>query len=88
MIYYRVIYSDKIRFKQKYLCRMLNYGKFITPAGLKNIENYKYTSSDYTFFDNLLNPFWTWAASFVPLVIRSFVVFNLKCSLWPRTWSL
>lgn len=48
---------------------MLNYGTFITPEGLKNIENYRYKSSEYTYLDNLLNPFWTWAASFVPLSV-------------------
>lgn len=54
---------------------MLNYGTFITPAGLKNIENYRYKSSEYTYLDNLLNPFWTWAASFVPLVSTPFLSF-------------
>ena len=63
---------------------MLKYGTFITPEGLKNIENYRYKSSEYTYLDNLLNPFWTWAASFVPLVSTPFCLI-MASSLWLRT---
>lgn len=47
---------------------MLGYGSFITPQGLINLKNYKYRSGLYTYGDNLMQPFWNWFVTLIPLV--------------------
>ena len=36
---------------------------------IENLQNYKYTSGEYTFLDNQMNHFWYFCARFVPSVI-------------------
>ena len=40
--------------------------KYLRESDLKSLEVYKYHGAEYTFVENLLNPFWTWFASFFP----------------------
>ena len=40
--------------------------KYLRESDLKSLDVYKYHGADYTFIENLLNPFWTWFASFFP----------------------
>lgn len=42
------------------------YSHFLTDDAIANLKNYKYQSSEYTTFDNLLNGFWNKAASLLP----------------------
>lgn len=39
---------------------------FITPEGLKNLDNYKYKPGVWTTIEDGLQPYWTYTASLVP----------------------
>jgi ethanolaminephosphotransferase len=39
---------------------------YISKKGLINLANWKYEGAPYTPLENLLNPFWNWAASYIP----------------------
>lgn len=41
---------------------------FITQEGLQNLKQYKYVSGGRTFFDNLLNPWWEYVTTMMPIV--------------------
>lgn len=41
-------------------------GHFITDEGLKQIAKFKYTAGEYSTLDNILNPWWLFAASCFP----------------------
>ncbi len=41
---------------------------YITEKGLENLKTYKYTSGGRTFFDNLLNPWWEFVTTLLPMV--------------------
>lgn len=40
--------------------------RFITPEGLKQLDNYKYKPGKYTWLDNALQPYWEYVVSLVP----------------------
>lgn len=42
--------------------------QFITPAGLTELDNYKYVGGEYSWLDNKINPFWYKLAEFLPRV--------------------
>ena len=42
---------------------------YISKTGLINLANWKYVGAAYTPVENLMNPFWNWAASFIPASI-------------------
>jgi len=42
---------------------------FITKEGLKSLDGYHYKSGGYTKLDNLMNPFWEWVDSLIPLTV-------------------
>ena len=47
---------------------MLGFGKFITEEGIIQLKNYKYKSGAYTYCDNMMQPFWNWFVTLIPLV--------------------
>lgn len=40
--------------------------KYITQEGLKQLDNYKYSSSGGTWLDNKMNPFWEGCTKMTP----------------------
>ena len=40
--------------------------KYLRDKDLKSLDSYAYHSADYTLLERILNPFWTWYASFFP----------------------
>lgn len=44
-------------------------GKFITESGLQAIKDHKYKSGGYSFVDNLMNKYWEWSVSLVPMTV-------------------
>ena len=43
---------------------------YISPEGLKKLDEYKYVSAGYTVLDKAMQPFWCWFVEFMPLVSR------------------
>jgi hypothetical protein len=41
---------------------------FISQEGLANLKKYKYMSGGRTFFDTLLNPWWEFVTTLMPMV--------------------
>jgi len=41
----------------------------LTIDGVENIANHKYKGGQYTFFDNLLNPFWQYLTELLPITL-------------------
>lgn len=39
---------------------------FITAAGLRQLDNYKYKSGGYTWLDDRMNPYWEFVVKLVP----------------------
>jgi hypothetical protein len=50
---------------------------FITEEGLANLKKYKYVSGGRTLLDNLMNPWWEFVTTLMPMVSRP----NLDSSL-------
>lgn len=46
-----------------------NGGGSLTVDGVENIAAHKYKSGQYTFLDNLLNPFWTYLTELLPITL-------------------
>jgi hypothetical protein len=46
-------------------------GQFIDSHGIKCLKNYAYKSSQYTFLDEAMQPWWNFFVSLVPLVSLS-----------------
>lgn len=44
---------------------------YITKAGLKQLDNYKYVGGAYSWLDNKMNPFWEWSVRLLPEVLPS-----------------
>lgn len=42
------------------------FKKYITPEGLKQLDNYKYVGGEYSWLDNKINPLWYKLANFLP----------------------
>jgi hypothetical protein len=51
--------------------------KYLTQSGLHFIANHQYRPSDYTYLDNILNPFWTYLTECLPLWIAPNMVTTL-----------
>jgi phosphatidylglycerophosphate synthase len=47
---------------------------FITREGLKALDGYHYKSGGYTKLDNLMNPFWEWVDSLIPITVAPNVI--------------
>jgi phosphatidylglycerophosphate synthase len=47
---------------------------FISKEGLKALDSYHYKSGGYTKLDNLMNPFWEWVDSLIPVTIAPNVI--------------
>jgi hypothetical protein len=50
---------------------MLGFSKFITEEGLNNLKNFQYRAGKYTYCDNMMQPFWNWFVTLIPMVITS-----------------
>jgi hypothetical protein len=51
--------------------------KYLSQSGLHFIANHQYRPSDYTYLDNILNPFWTYLTECLPLWIAPNMVTTL-----------
>lgn len=45
------------------------FGKYITDDGLKHIKEHKYKSGGYSFLDNIINPWWEFVVTLVPMSV-------------------
>lgn len=52
----------------------MSKANFITSEGLLELKNYKYKPGKYTKIDNLLNPYWEWVVSLVPMWVAPNVI--------------
>ena len=61
--------------------------KYLHEQDLKSLDTYVYHGADYTLIEKLLNPFWTWFASFFPdsmapnMITLIGLVINLSASI-------
>jgi hypothetical protein len=55
---------------------------FISQEGLANLKKYKYMSGGRTFFDTLLNPWWEFVTTLMPMVRL------IRSKGFDRTWHL
>lgn len=46
------------------------YAMYLSQQGLEHIASHKYKSAGYSWFDNVLNPFWEYCVGFLPMVRR------------------
>eukprot|EP00462_Mataza_sp_D1_P007900 CAMPEP_0175124914 /NCGR_PEP_ID=MMETSP0087-20121206/3037_1 /TAXON_ID=136419 /ORGANISM="Unknown Unknown, Strain D1" /LENGTH=354 /DNA_ID=CAMNT_0016406717 /DNA_START=26 /DNA_END=1087 /DNA_ORIENTATION=- len=60
----------------------------LTADGLHNIATHKYVGGEYTPLDNLLNPFWFWATSLLPMWLAPNLVTLLGFSNCIVSYSL
>jgi hypothetical protein len=51
--------------------------KYLSQSGLHFIANHQYRPSDYTYLDNVLNPFWTYLTECLPLWLAPNMVTTL-----------
>ena len=45
---------------------------FITPEGIKELDNYQYKGGEYSWLDKKINPYWIKMSEFLPMVIYYF----------------
>jgi len=57
--------------------------KFISEAGLQELDHYKYVSGNYSWLDNKMKPFWLKVAYKFPEVLY-FLKNKLKHTLLPK----
>ena len=53
---------------------------FITEEGLQNLKNYKYVSGGYSELDKIMNHYWEFVVTFIPMVFSIASHFLEYCS--------
>lgn len=49
--------------------KLIRFDKDITEQDAENLRNYKYQSTEYTYVDNILNPYWFKWVEYIPKVV-------------------
>ena len=47
-------------------------GKFISKAGMDQLDRYKYIGGEYSWLDKKMNGFWLWCSELLPMVIQKY----------------
>lgn len=72
---------------------MFKHASFITPEGLQVLKNWKYRAGQYTYCDNMMQPFWNWFVTLFPiwvapnLITLSGLVFSLITVAMYAPWD-